>query len=141
MHALKLTVCRLSTGCITGVQVLAVSAAPASAASETGTKHVAIQNQNQFDNHFVLSITDMSLIAGRRDVSAAGPADRLPAETMDAATQRAAFAAKSLSCQEMVALLGAHTVSNFDSARFPLKHAGELLPKMREAAVNGGVAL
>ncbi len=48
--------------------------------------------------------------AGRRDAAAAGPADRLPAETMDAATQRAAFAAKALSCQEMVALLGAHTV-------------------------------
>jgi Peroxidase len=48
--------------------------------------------------------------AGRRDAAAAGPADRLPAETMDAATQRAAFAAKAFSCQEMVALLGAHTV-------------------------------
>ena len=52
----------------------------------------------------------VELSAGRRDAAGAGPADRLPAETMDAATQRAAFAAKALSCQEMVALLGAHTV-------------------------------
>lgn len=60
--------------------------------------------------HLAIMRVDEPGVTGRRDATAAGPTDRLPAETMDAATQRAAFAAKSLSTQEMVALLGAHTV-------------------------------
>lgn len=70
---------------------------------------------------------DIDVPIGRQDATAAGPTDRLPAETMDAARQRAAFAAKTLSTQEMVALLGAHTLGSkgfgdpvtFDNAYYP----------------------
>lgn len=54
-------------------------------------------------------------VTGRKDALAAGPADRLPAEDMSADVQRSAFAAKSLSVREMVALLGAHTVRSLST--------------------------
>lgn len=38
------------------------------------------------------------------------PEDRLPAETLSAAEQRAVFAGKGFTTQELVAILGAHTV-------------------------------
>jgi Peroxidase len=50
-------------------------------------------------------------VAGRRDASGPDPEGRLPALTLTGPEQRAAFAAKGITAQEMVAALGAHTVS------------------------------
>lgn len=47
---------------------------------------------------------------GRKDATQPDPEDRLPAETLSATDQLAIFALKSISAQEMVALLGSHTV-------------------------------
>ena len=63
---------------------------------------------------------------GRLDATAADPADRMPAETLDGAGLRAHFAAAGFSAREMVALSGAHTLGSkgfgpplaFDSAYY-----------------------
>lgn len=49
-------------------------------------------------------------MAGRADALVPDPEDRLPAETLSAAEQRAVFAGKGFTAQELVAILGAHTV-------------------------------
>lgn len=49
---------------------------------------------------------------GRIDASGADPEGRLPAETLSAVEQLQLFGAKGISAEEMIALLGSHTVSN-----------------------------
>ena len=50
--------------------------------------------------------------AGRVDAAGADPENRLPEETLSAAQQLAAFAAKGFTPAEFVALLGSHTLGN-----------------------------
>lgn len=49
-------------------------------------------------------------MTGRADSLVSDPEDRLPAETLSATEQRAMFAGKGFTTQELVAILGAHTV-------------------------------
>jgi len=58
--------------------------------------------------------------AGRRDDSRAGPADKLPSPVASAESLVALFRAKTFTASDLVALLGAHSVSRqsfFDPAR------------------------
>ena len=57
------------------------------------------------------------LTAGRVDAAEEDPQGRMPAETLSAAAQIASFASKGLGVKELVALSGAHTVSQQGGGR------------------------